>query len=55
MADHDQKRPPGEAELRARLTDEQFRITQQKERIVRSPAVTCITRTVRNPRACATA
>jgi peptide-methionine (R)-S-oxide reductase len=26
----DPKRPPGEADLRARLTDEQFRITQQK-------------------------
>ena len=31
MTDNSDKRPPGEAELRARLTDEQFRITQLKE------------------------
>ena len=31
MTDENAKRPPGEDELRARLTDEQFRITQRKE------------------------
>ena len=31
MNDENTKRPPGEDELRARLTDEQFRITQRKE------------------------
>ena len=31
MTDENTKRPPGEDELRARLTDEQFRITQRKE------------------------
>jgi peptide-methionine (R)-S-oxide reductase len=31
MTDPTDKRPPGEDELRTRLTDEQFRITQRKD------------------------
>jgi len=30
MTDSKEKRPPGEAELRAKLTDDEFRITQHK-------------------------
>ena len=31
MSDETTRRPPGEGELRARLADEQFRITRHKE------------------------